>query len=139
MPRLVVATCRSVEFDGNSLNKLEPWNLGLPAYWWQHWIITMSKLLQIHQPKTWPKYFFQVSRYSKTPNNKIVENFISGINTWAKGVVRHSADIVDWTVEELASMDRKTRKILPINGCLHTTRKVARLYLPILYLSSIWK
>ena len=53
---------------------------------------------------------------------------MSGINAWAEGVVRHSADIVDWTVKELVSMDRKTRKILPINGCLHAGSKIARLY-----------
>ena len=33
-------------------------------------------------------------------------------------------------MEELASMDRKTRKILAMNGCLHTRSDVARLYLP---------
>ena len=43
-------------------------------------------------------------------------------------MVRHSADIVDWTVKELVSMDRKTRKILPINACLHARSKIARLY-----------
>ena len=37
-------------------------------------------------------------------------------------------DIVDWTVKELVSMDRKTTKILPINGCLHARSKIARLY-----------
>ena len=41
---------------------------------------------------------------------------------------RHSADIVDWTVKELVSTDRKTRKILPINGCLHARNKIAGLY-----------
>ena len=32
-------------------------------------------------------------------------------------------------MEEVVSMDRKTRKILPANGCLHTRSNVARLYL----------
>ena len=57
-------------------------------------------------------------------------NLICGINTWAVSVVRYSAGIVDWTTEEVASMDRKTRKILAMNGCLHTRSNVARLYLP---------
>ena len=57
-------------------------------------------------------------------------NLISGINTWAVSVLRYSAGIVDWTVEELVSMDRRTRKILAMNGCMHTTSNVARLYLP---------
>ena len=56
-------------------------------------------------------------------------NLIDGINTWAVGVVRYSAGIVDWTMEEVANMDR-TRKILAMNGCLHTRSNVARLYLP---------
>ena len=36
---------------------------------------------------------------------------ISSIDAWAVIVLRYSADIVDWTVEELISMDRRTRKI----------------------------
>ena len=44
---------------------------------------------------------------------------IGGINTWAVDVVRYSAGVVDWTIEEMASMDRRTRKILTTNGCLH--------------------
>ena len=57
-------------------------------------------------------------------------NLIGLINTWAVGVVRYSTGIVDWTMEEVASMDKRTRKILAINGCLHTRSNVARLYLP---------
>ena len=33
-------------------------------------------------------------------------------------------------MDEVANMDRRTRKILAINGCLHTGSNVARLYLP---------
>ena len=57
-------------------------------------------------------------------------NLIGGINTWAVGVVRCSAGVVDWTMEKMTSMDRRTRKILAMNGCLHTRSNVARLYLP---------
>jgi len=57
-------------------------------------------------------------------------NMISGINAWAVSVLRYSAGIVDWTVEELVSMDRRTRKIVAMNGCMHTRSNVARLYLP---------
>ena len=45
-------------------------------------------------------------------------------------MLRYSAGIVDWTVEELVSIDRRTRKILAMNGCMHTRSNVARLYLP---------
>ena len=54
---------------------------------------------------------------------------INRFNAWAVSVLRYSAGIVDWTVEELASMDRRTRKILVMNGCMHTRSNVARLYL----------
>ena len=57
-------------------------------------------------------------------------NLISGINTWTVSVLRYSAGTVDWTVEELVSMDRRTRKILAMNGCMHTRSNVVRLYLP---------
>ena len=57
-------------------------------------------------------------------------NMISGINAWAVSVLRYSAGIVDWTVEELVSMDRRTRKMLAMNGCMHTRNNIARLYLP---------
>ena len=45
-------------------------------------------------------------------------------------VPRHSAGIVNWTAEELVSMDRRTRNILAMNGCMHTGSNIARLYLP---------
>ena len=54
-------------------------------------------------------------------------NLVGGINTWAVGVVCHSAGIVEWTMEEVANMDRRTRKILAMNGCLHTRSIVGRL------------
>ena len=33
-------------------------------------------------------------------------------------------------MEEMASMDKRTRTILAMNGCLHTRGNVARLYPP---------
>ena len=54
---------------------------------------------------------------------------VSVINTWAVGAIRYSAGILDWTMEDLVSMDRRTRKILAMNGCMHTRSNVARLYL----------
>ena len=46
------------------------------------------------------------------------------------GIACFSAGIVDWTMEEVANMDRRTRKILAMGGCLHTRSNVVRLYLP---------
>ena len=45
-------------------------------------------------------------------------------------VLRYSAGIVDWTVEELVSMDRRTRKIFGNEWMYATRSNVARLYLP---------
>ena len=55
-------------------------------------------------------------------------NLITGINAWAASVARYSVGVMDWTVEEVVNMDRKTRRILAINGCLRTGSNVARLY-----------
>ena len=55
-------------------------------------------------------------------------NLISRINAWAASVARYSVGVMDWTVEEVVNMDRKTRRILAINGCLRTGSNVARLY-----------
>lgn len=45
-------------------------------------------------------------------------------------VVRHSVGIVVWTVEEFASIHRKNRTIVPMNGSLYTRSNVTRLSLP---------
>ena len=55
---------------------------------------------------------------------------IGGINTWAVGIVCYSAGVVNWTMEEMASMDSTARTILAMNGRLYTRSNVARLYLP---------
>ena len=73
------------------------------------------------------EYVWRVKKLCRSKLNG--GNLISGINTWAVSVLRYSAGIVDWTVEELVSMDR-TWKILAMNGCMHTRSNVARLYLP---------
>ncbi|KAK2574390.1 Replication factor C subunit 2 [Acropora cervicornis] len=54
-------------------------------------------------------------------------NLIVGINTWAMGIACFSAGIVEWTMEEVANTDRRTRKILAMSGCLHTRSNVVRL------------
>ena len=55
-------------------------------------------------------------------------DLITGINAWTASVARYSVGVMDWTVEEVVNMDRKTRRILAINGCLRTGSNVARLY-----------
>ena len=52
------------------------------------------------------------------------------INTWVVPTFQYSADIVEWTKEEVKEMDRKTRKIITMYGELHPRSNVERLYLP---------
>ena len=37
------------------------------------------------------------------------------MNTWAVAAVRYTAGIVDWTVDELKTIDRKTRKLMTMS------------------------
>ena len=56
-------------------------------------------------------------------------NLVKGINTWAIGVVRYSAGVLDWTKEDLRQMDVKTRKMLTLCGAFHKRASFGRLYL----------
>ena len=62
-------------------------------------------------------------------SNLNVGNFTSALNAWAIGVMRYSGGIIDWTKEEFQDMDRKIRKIMTLNRCLHPRSSVARLYM----------
>jgi len=57
-------------------------------------------------------------------------NLINGVNARAVAVARYSVGIVDWTKEELVNMDRRTSKIMAMNGYMHAKSNVARLSLP---------
>ena len=69
-------------------------------------------------------YTKRVKKLSKSKLN--AGNLIQSINTWAVSVIQYSTGIVDWTIEELQHLDRKTRKIMNINRCLLTRSNVAR-------------
>ena len=56
-------------------------------------------------------------------------NIIKAMNTWAVAAVRYTAGILDWTVDELKEMDRKTRKLMTMNRALHPKADVDRLYI----------
>ena len=58
------------------------------------------------------------------------KNKIMALNTWAVATLRYSAGVVDWTVEELKELDRKTRKMMTLHVALHPKSDVDRLYLP---------
>ena len=57
-------------------------------------------------------------------------NFIAGMNAWAVSSIRYGTGVLDWTKEELKSIDIKTRKLMTMNGSLHSRGNVGRLYLP---------
>ena len=44
-------------------------------------------------------------------------------------IIRYGAGVLDWTKAELAGLDRKTRKLLTINGAHHPKANVHRLYI----------
>ena len=55
-------------------------------------------------------------------------NAVRAINTWAVAVLRYTGGILEWNKEELQNMDRKTRKIMTMNGALQPRASVATLY-----------
>ena len=57
-------------------------------------------------------------------------NVIKAINTCAVATVRYGAGVINWTIEDLERMDRRTRKLLTIHGGLHPRSNVGRLYIP---------
>ena len=46
----------------------------------------------------------------------------------AVSIIRYGAGVLDWTKEELKSIDIKTRKLMTMNGSLHPKGNVGRLY-----------
>lgn len=73
------------------------------------------------------QYIRRVKKLCKSKVNG--GNLLNGENAWAGEVVRYSAGIVDWTNEKLLNIDRKTKKVMEMNGCMHTRSNFVRLYL----------
>ena len=57
-------------------------------------------------------------------------NIIKAINTWAIPILRYSAAFLDWTINDLQEMDRRTRKLMTMHNALHPRSNVDRLYIP---------
>ena len=57
------------------------------------------------------------------------KNTISAINSRAVSLIRYSAGIIRWNVNEVKELDRKTRKTLTMYNMLHQKGDVDRLYL----------
>ena len=56
-------------------------------------------------------------------------NIITGMNLYGVGIIRNGPGALDWTKEELKSIDIKNRKLMTMNGCLQPRINVGRLYL----------
>ena len=59
---------------------------------------------------------------------KVLESSLNRGNTLAVASVRYTECIVDWTVDELKIMDKKTRQLMTLNGALHPRSDVDRLW-----------
>ena len=71
-----------------------------------------------------------IRRVKKVVKSKLnAKNMINGINEWAVGVIRYSAGVIDWTLQDIKRMDVKTRKQMTMNGALHPRANVGRIYL----------
>jgi hypothetical protein len=46
-------------------------------------------------------------------------NKIMAMNTWAVALLRYGAGVWKWTKDEIAAIDRKTRKLMTMYGALH--------------------
>ena len=57
-------------------------------------------------------------------------NKMTAINTLAVPVVTYSFNIINWTIEDINRLDRKTRKLLTINRMHHPKADVDRIYVP---------
>ena len=55
---------------------------------------------------------------------------MEAINTLATPVVTYSFNIMDWKMEEIRKLDRKTRKLLTMLRMYHPRADVDRMYLP---------
>ena len=57
-------------------------------------------------------------------------NRMEAINTLATPVVTYSFNIVNWKMEEIRKLGRKTRKLLTMERMHHPTADVDPMYLP---------
>ena len=134
-----VVWARQVSCLGNEKRKetWQQWNRPTrwPTQWSCRWGLQIVWKFQqdqtINTKMKGKKKAGYIRRVTKLCSSKLNGgSHISGIKAWAVDVVRCSAGTMDCGVEERASRDRKTRKILAMKCCLHSRSNVARLYLP---------
>ena len=74
------------------------------------------------------EYLRRVKKVARSKLNG--RNLIQVINTWAVSLVRYAGGMLEWRKQELRDLDRRTRKLLTMNGGFHPRDCVARLYVP---------
>ena len=79
------------------------------------------------EEKVKSKYIRRVKKLLRSQLNW--RNVIAGMNAWAVVIIRYGAGVLDWAKEELKSIDIKTRKLMTINGSLHSRENESKLYL----------
>ena len=50
------------------------------------------------------------------------------MNAWTVDIVRYGAGVLAWRKEELKTIDIRTRKLMIMNGSLHSRGNVGRFY-----------
>ena len=56
------------------------------------------------------------------------KNQIKAINSWAVAILKYGAGVLEWRVDKLKGLDRKTWKLLTMHKGLHPKSDVNRLY-----------
>ena len=74
------------------------------------------------------EYYRRIRMVLKSELNAM--NKIEAINTVAIPVVTYSFNIINWTLEDIRNLDRKTRKLLTKERMHHPKSDVDRMYLP---------
>ena len=57
-------------------------------------------------------------------------NKILAINIWAVSLLRYSGGIIRWNKDDVLEMNRRTRRLMTINGALHQKSDINRIYIP---------
>ena len=78
--------------------------------------------------KSRKEYFCRINKILKSKLNS--GNVVTVINSRAVTVIRYKAGLIEWTQDELRTIDRKTRKIMTMHRVLHPQADVDRLYIP---------
>ena len=74
------------------------------------------------------EYYRRIRMVLRSESNAI--NKIEAINTVAIPVVTYCFNIINWTAQDIKSLDRKTRKLLTKGQMHHPRSDVDRMYLP---------